>query len=164
MMLENIEVSNNPTIQGHLEQLKDIQVKLSDHLLHPQATYKKVANRCRLSSSPEKPMFQVGDRVWLVRCNVKTTRLYNKLDYQRLSPFLISHQINDVAFRLDLSQEMCLHPVFHVSLLEPWVLATIPGRVIPPPPPVQLVKGPEYEVEAILDSKIIRNKLYYLLD
>jgi hypothetical protein len=164
MMLENIEVSNNPTIEGHLEQLKDIQVKLADHLLRAQATYKKAADRRRLNSSPEKPMFQVGDRVWLVRRNVKTTRPCNKLDYQRLGPFVISHQINDVAFRLDLPQEMHLHPVFHVSLLEPWVPATIPGRVVPPPPRVQLTEGPEYEVETILDSKVIRNKLYYLVD
>jgi hypothetical protein len=73
---------------------------------------------------------------------------------------VISHQINDVAFRRHLSQEMHLHPVFRVSLLEPCVLS----QVVPPPPPAQLVEGPEYEIDAILDSKIIRNKLYYLVD
>ena len=63
------------------------------------------------------------------------------MDYQRLGPFVIVDQVNDAAFRLDL-----------------------PGRVIPPPPPIELVDGPEFEVEAILDSKIVRNKLYYLVD
>ena len=35
---------------------------------------------------------------------------------------------------------------------------------MPPPPPLQLADGPEYEVVSILDSKIVRNKLYYLVD
>ena len=59
---------------------------------------------------------------------------------------------------------MHLHPVFHVSLLEPYVCSSIPNRVVPPPTPVQLVDGPEFEVKAILDSKIVCNKLYYLVD
>jgi hypothetical protein len=31
-------------------------------------------------------------------------------------------------------------------------------------PPLQLADGPEYEVASILDSKIVRSKLYYLVD
>ena len=59
---------------------------------------------------------------------------------------------------------MRLHPVFHSYILEPSRTSSIPNRVVPPPPSVQLADGPEYEVAAILDSKIIRNKLYYLVD
>ena len=95
---------------------------------------------------------------------MKTTRPCDKLDYQRVGPFEISGQINDVPFRLDLPQGMHLHPVFHISLLELYVPTLIPDRDIPPPPPVELAEGPEYQVEAILDSKIMRNKLYYLVD
>ena len=36
-------------------------------------------------------------------------------------------------------------------------------RVVPPPPSVQLADSPEYEVDAILDSNIVCNKLYYLV-
>ena len=54
--------------------------------------------------------------------------------------------------------------MFHSSLLEPYRESTIPGRIPPPPPPIELEDGPEYEVAAILDSKITRNKLYYLVD
>ena len=35
---------------------------------------------------------------------------------------------------------------------------------MPPPPLLQLADGPEYEVASILDSKIVRKKLYYLVD
>ena len=55
-------------------------------------------------------------------------------------------------------------PSIPVSLLEPYISSSIPDRVVPPPPMIELVEGPEYEVSAILDSKIIRNKLYYLVD
>ena len=95
--------------------------------------------------------------------HIKTTRPYEKLDYQRLGPFLITARINDVTSRLNLPTHMRLHPVFHNSLLEPCRTSSIPNRVVPPPPSVQLVDGPEYEVAAILDSKIVRNKLYYQL-
>jgi hypothetical protein len=59
---------------------------------------------------------------------------------------------------------MRLHPVFHVSLLEPYTSNSIPGCVSTPPPPVEVSNGSEYKVAAILDSKLIRNKLYYLVD
>ena len=71
---------------------------------------------------------------------------------------------NDATFYLNLPAHMRLHLVFHNSLLEPCHTSLIPNRVVPPPPSVQLVDGPEYEVTAILDSKIMRNKLYYLVD
>ena len=59
---------------------------------------------------------------------------------------------------------MRLHPVFHSSLLEPCRNSSIHNHVVPPSPSVQLVDDPEYEVVAILDSKIMCNKLYYLVD
>ena len=53
---------------------------------------------------------------------------------------------------------------FYSSLLEHYKANTISDRVTPPPPPFELAAGPEYEVAAILDSKLVRNKLYYLVD
>ena len=95
---------------------------------------------------------------------IKTTRPCGKLDYQRFGPYMITGKINDVAYRLGLPPHMHLHPVFHVSLLEPYTNSSIPGRITPPPPPIEFLEGREFEVAAILDSKIVRNKLYYLVD
>ena len=107
--------------------------------------------------------FKVGDRVWLLRRHVKTNPPCEKLDYQCLGHFLITAWINDATFRLNLPAHMQPHPIFHSSLLEPCHTSSIPNRVVPPPPPIQLVDGPEYEIASILDSKIVRNKLYYLV-
>ena len=50
---------------------------------------------------------------------------------------------------------MCsVHPVFHVSQLEPCILNTIPNCVQPLAPPIEVDGEPEYEIEEILDSKI----------
>ena len=54
--------------------------------------------------------------------------------------------------------------MFHSSLLEPYQESTIPGRITQPPPPIEFEDEPEYEVAVILESKIVRNKLYYLVD
>ena len=54
--------------------------------------------------------------------------------------------------------------MFHSSLLKPYHESTIPGHITQPPPPIELEDGPGYEVAAILDSKIVCNKLYYLVD
>ena len=96
----------------------------------------------------------MGNRVWILQGNIKTMRPCYKLDYQYFRPYVISSKINDVAFHLPPP-----HPVLHVSLLDPYTPSSIPDHVISPPPPVEVFDGSEYEVAAILDSKIIHNKL-----
>ncbi|KAI9190668.1 uncharacterized protein BJ171DRAFT_68891 [Polychytrium aggregatum] len=51
---------------------------------------------------------------------------------------------------------MKIHPVFHVSLLEPAKDDKIPGRPPVPLPPIQVDDHEEWEIEAILDSRIHR--------
>ena len=41
---------------------------------------------------------------------------------------------------------------------------TFPGRVVPPPLPTHVDGFPEFEVNKILSSKILRGKLFYLID
>ena len=153
------EVSQNPSAAHHLHRLQQILFELSSHLQKAQVHHKTNADRHCLKSP-----FKVGDRVWLLRRHIKTIRLCAKLDYQRLGPFVIIAGINDTRFRRNLPEHMRLHPVFHSSLLEPCRTSLIPNRVVPPPPSIQLVDGPEYKVVVIVDSKIAHNKLYYLVN
>ena len=60
-----------------------------------------------------------GDKVYLVQRNIKTKRLSNKLDYKKLRPFPITQVISKTNYRLSLPITMKIHPVFHISLLEP---------------------------------------------
>ena len=47
-----------------------------------------------------------------------------------------------------------IHPVFHISLLQPADSSLIPNRLDDPPPPLEVDDSTEYKVYHILDSKI----------
>ena len=53
--------------------------------------------------------------------------------------------------------------VFHVSLLDRHVASDIPTCVQPPLPPVIIDNQTEFEVEELLDSKIMHKRLFYLV-
>ena len=58
------------------------------------------------------------------------------------------HGVREVAYRLDLLFELKMHPVFHVSQLQPWAEG---GHV--QPPPIRLLTGEQLiqTVDGILD-------------
>jgi hypothetical protein len=158
--ISQFSLPENPVAEDHAAKLVAIQAQLSKHLQEAQDRYKSYADRHR----QEPPCFNVGDQVWLLRHHIKTTRPSDKLDYKRLGPFTITARVNNVAYRLQLHDSMKIHPVFHVSLLEPYHASTLPGRVPDPPPPITVHNTLEYEVSNILDSKIMHRRLFYLVD
>ena len=91
--------------------------------------------------------------------NIKTTRPCGKLGYQCFGSYMIS----DVAFPLGIPLHMRPYPVFHVSLLEPYTITLILGPLTTPPPLIEFLEGPKFEVASILDSKIVQNELYDLV-
>ena len=92
-----------------------------------------------------------------------TTRPCVKLEYKKLGPFQITERVNPVAFLLALPPHFQIHDVFHVSLLESYYSSQIEGRQLLSPPPVELPTGEEYEVDQILDSRVHRRQLQYLV-
>jgi hypothetical protein len=58
---------------------------------------------------------------------------------------------------------MKIHPVFHVSLLEPYRELTIPRQLPAPPPPIEINGEEKFEVSKIIDSRINRRRLEYLV-
>ncbi|MBW0491372.1 hypothetical protein O181_031087 [Austropuccinia psidii MF-1] len=57
-----------------------------------------------------------------------------------------------------------IHPVFHISLLETVKTSTIPNWHQAPPPPIIIEEEEEWEFSHILDSKLKRVKLWYLVE
>ena len=95
-----------------------------------------------------RPELKEGDRVYLLRKNIKTKRPSNKLDYKKLGLFKIDKKIGSVNYKLKLPKTMEIHPIFHISLLEP----APPGAPVVPDKEVQqLDPQREYEIETILD-------------
>jgi transposase InsO family protein len=152
--------SDNPAAEDMIKTLRDLHKQLALDLAEARDTQARFYNR-KVKKAP--PQFKEGKRVWLLRRNIKTTRPSDKLDYKRLGPFTIQKRIGRAAFRLKLPATMRIHPVFHVSLLEPVRANDIPGRVQEPSPPVIVEDHEEYEVEEVLDSRVRRGKLKYLV-
>ena len=80
-------------------------------------------------------------------------------------PFEVLDKVGASAYRLKIPRTWRqVHPVFNVSMLKP---AQDPAfdsqRQPPPPPPVIVDEEEEYEVEEILDSRLHRGKLQYLV-
>ena len=65
------------------------------------------------------PELKEGDKVYLLRKIVQTKRPSDKLDHKKLGPFRIDKKVGPVNYRLQLPKTMEIHPVFHMSLLEP---------------------------------------------
>ncbi|MBW0547294.1 hypothetical protein O181_087009 [Austropuccinia psidii MF-1] len=130
-------------------------------------------NNSEHSSTRQSPFLTIYGRnpifdsihVWLAFKNVKTTIPTKKFSERWLGPFEVIKKIGSHAYHLKLPQQWkSVHPVFHVSLLEPVKQSAIPNRhQLPPPPPVLVEQQEEWEVAQVLDSKLKRGKLWYLV-
>ena len=95
--------------------LKDLHTQLSRDIAFLANRMSHYYNRTRV----EGPTFKEGDKVYLLRKNIKTKRPSNKLDFKKLGPFKVAKRIGTLNYELDLPQGMKIHPVFHILLLEP---------------------------------------------
>jgi len=56
-----------------------------------------------------------------------------------------------------------MHPIFHVSILEPFHESTILEKHIQPPPLIKMGNEEEIEVEEFLDLQVFHESLEYLI-
>ena len=56
--------------------------------------------------------------------NIRTKRPSKKLAPKLYGPFKILEQRGELAYKLEISDQWKIHPVFHVSLLEPYRTST----------------------------------------
>ncbi|MBW0478190.1 hypothetical protein O181_017905 [Austropuccinia psidii MF-1] len=123
--------------------------------------FKRYADKSRASP----PVFNPGYMVRLSSKNTKSTRPTRKVSERWLGPFPILKKVTTHAYHLNLpSQCKSIHPVFHISLLEPVKASTIPNWHQEPPPPFIIEEEEEWEVLQILDLKLKRRKLWYLME
>ena len=139
-----------------VEQLVTLHKELSMDLQFISLRAKRYYDRGRSGEINLK----VGDKAYVLRRNMKTTRKSNKLDHVKIGPFKILRNIKNTSYELELPDTMKRkHPVFHVSLLEPahpeTPNTTIPEGYIEP--------DEEYEVENILDKQLIDGEPHYLV-
>jgi hypothetical protein len=160
------ERTTNPSATDLISRLDIIQSELRAELSHSNDFMAKYYDQHHLPQPP----FKIGDYVWLLRRNIKTTRPSEKLDYRRIGPFEILDQRGKSSFLLKLPPNLSrLHPIFHVSLLEPFINPNIiPDRIstsISSPSKLQL---PDEEpnltnISTIIDSRKIGRRYDYFV-
>ncbi|KAL7280850.1 hypothetical protein ACG7TL_005794 [Trametes sanguinea] len=151
-----------PAAADLASRLARLHDELRAELKEAQATQTRYYNE-RVS---EVPHFKRDQLVWLLRRHIKTTRPSDKLDHRRLGPFPIDYPISDTAYKLRLPPYLSrLHPVFHVSLLEPY---HDPSEFHPhaSPIPFQVAdddSAPPSDIQALLDCRRLGQRYEYLV-
>jgi hypothetical protein len=105
------------------------------------------------------PDFKKGEKVYLLRRNIKTKQPSTKLDHQKLGPFKIKEQLGPVSYKLKLPVSIKIHLNFYVLLLEKAPAST------KTPDNVELDEdtNKEYMVEEILQMKKFSGQTKYLV-
>jgi transposase InsO family protein len=106
------------------------------------------------SGGPKKlsHVFHKDDLVLLEATNLQTTHPKAKLAPRRYGPFKVLWAM-PTNCKLELPPQMQIHPVFHNSLLKPYVETSTHGPNFTRPPP-EIIGGEEghYEIEKILQE------------
>lgn len=100
--------------------------------------------------------YKVSQLVWLKVKTITMKQPSQKLDWQCYEPFWIVKRIEKVAYQLKLSEELCIHDVFYMSLLYGHKYQA--DEDTPEPEVLCLTEDPElkeWELETIIDSQIV---------
>ena len=144
--------------------LDELHTTLKENIAKAQQRYQGPADARRTTP----PDFKIGDHAFVKSDHIRTTRPSKKLSEKFLGPFEIIARPSRQSFTLRLPNQLRgVHPVFHVSQLEPHHPNSFTDRIQPPPPPIVIDGETEYEISEILDSKIDNRrrtcKLLYLV-
>ncbi|SLM37369.1 transposon tf2-1 partial [Lasallia pustulata] len=150
--LEKYSAVNGTTTEAQqlTEHLCNTRVEVRRALAKSQEYQARHYNKSHLDV-----IYKVGQLVWLKVKNITMERPSQRLDWQCYGPFQIVKKIGNVAYQLNLPEELRIHDVFHVSLLRDHKPRA--GEDTPEPEPLRLAEDPaekEWEVEAITASLI----------
>jgi hypothetical protein len=139
-----------PAAAAFADRMANVLKDAKQHLRAAQDRQKAYADKSRRDLE-----FEVGQRVLLSSKNLMNrVRGSRKLLPRWLGPFTVLARIGQVAYRLDLPKTMQCHDVFHISLLRAYRDS---GRVQPPPVPEFVDGHLEFEVERIVDHRVVRS-------
>lgn len=94
----------------------------------------------------------------------RTTRSSPKLSEKALGPYKVIVKVGPQSYTLQLPEQFKgVHPVYHISMLEPHFSSSIPGQVASLPPLVEINKDIKYKISEIVDSKLDKRQKCPLL-
>jgi hypothetical protein len=130
--------------------MKNIWKFAKKHMKKSRQSQIIYANRHRIFASD----YQVEDQVWLSIKNIQIDRSFRKLDHKMLESFRILKK-RDNSYKLELSIEMNIHSVFHISLLRKNSDDFLSRQIISSFSSIVIDDEQEFDVENIIDSRLM---------
>jgi hypothetical protein len=134
---------------------------MNDTLCHARAKLQEARVRMAAQANARRRdvSFEVGDKVRLSTANLYLpSSMSRKLTARYVGPFVVERVVNPVAYKLKLPANLKIHPVFHVSMLQPWrVDGEFPAHQpsLSQPPPVNEAEN-RFKVDRLLDKRTRR--------
>lgn len=120
---------------------------LHSEMMAAQARQEEYANRSRNPAL----RYWVGDLIWLNTKNIRTLRPKKKLDWKHIGPFPVTKVISPYSYCLELPATICIHSVFHVSLLHPAYQNHVSGQNSDPSPPIEVKDHNKWKVKEVVN-------------
>jgi len=104
--------------------------------------------------------YEIGSKMFLNERNIVTARPFKKLDDKMLDSFT-NLGLVDSSYKLELSESMRVHDVFHSDLLRPAVDDPLPGQKNEPSGSIVVNDEEEWKINDILNFRRYRRRLQY---
>jgi hypothetical protein len=146
------EGAMNPLAEERVKQLRGRRIMVLQAL-----------KRAAQKHPAPQPQWSQGQKVWLDAKNLVLPYGTIKLAPQCYRPFEIKRVMSPVTYKLTLPPQWAIHPIFHASLLTPFIETKAYGLNYTHPPPDMIDNREEYEVKSIRAHRYHRCKLQYLI-
>lgn len=153
---DDIDRERVPAARERIKGLHELRSELAKQWLKASETQ---ANSYNKKHKPKD--FNTGDLVLLSAKNLKQKRPSKKLSHKFLGPFKVLEPVGKQAYRLALPPTYKIHPVFHVSYLEPYQRREGDDDIPSMPPPELINDEEEWEVEEVLGRKTRKGEIFY---
>jgi len=95
-----------------------------------------------------------GDKVYLIRRNIKIKRLSDKLNHKKIKLYKIKKIKSLINYKLALPNNINIYPVFHISLLELVLLGALKALKVK----IELINlNAKYDIKKVLNCQYIKN-------
>jgi len=142
--VENISENMNKTLKFARESL----VKTREQMMKQVNKHRKEVD------------YEIRSKMFLNERNIVTARSFKKLDDKMLDSF-INLDFVDSSYKLELSESMRVHDVFHSDLLRSAVDDLLPGQKNEFSDSIVVNDKDEWEIDDILNSRRYRRRLHY---
>ena len=152
------------TARERLESVKveDISEIMQRELKYMQQQFYKAREAMikQANKRRKKISYEIKDKVFLFNRNIITDRSFKKLEDKMLSSFLITERVGTF-YRLQLSEFMRIHDVFHLHLLRKDLNDFLLEQIQEPPNLIITKKNEEYKLNDIENSRWYYGRLQY---